>query len=160
MQFYKWFAVSLIIVTQIIAGCGGGGGITQPTSKTATLKFYSQSTNISQLISGFLLTVILPVGSVLQVDSSGVPLSSSVYLSGQFAGVTPFKPNTYDRASRTLTVNPASSNEYRLGEILTVIITVPINYVPNQSDITTSFGAWSPSGVGPLDAVTATFTFN
>ena len=134
--------------------------VTLPTTKTATLKFYSQSANASELISGFLLTVILPVGSVLQVDSSGTPLSSSVYLSGQFAGVTPLIPNTYDRAARTLTVNPASTNECRLGEILTVIITVPISYVPSPSDITTSFGAWNPSGVGPLDTVTATFTFN
>ena len=131
-----------------------------PTTKTATLKFYSQSTNPSELIGGFLLKVILPVGSVLPVDSSGTPLSSAVFLSGQFAGVTPFKPNTYDRAAMTLTVNHASTNEYHLGEILTVNITVPISYVPNASDITTSFGAWSPSGVGPLDTVTATFTFN
>ena len=133
--------------------------ITLPTTKTSTLKFYSQSTNQSELLGGFLLSVILPVGSLLPVDSSGVPLFSAVFLSGQFTGASP-QINTYDSVSRKLTVNFASSNDYRLGEFMTVIMTVPFSYVPNPSDITTSFGAWSPSGVGPLDTVTATFTFN
>jgi hypothetical protein len=132
--------------------------ITLPTTKSATLKFYSQSSNSSELINGFLLTVILPVGSVLPVDSSGVPLSSSVYLSGKFAGVTP-QINTYDSVSRTLMVNYASANEYSLGEFTTVIITVPYSYVPDLSDVTKSFTAWNSSG-SPSPTATATFTFN
>lgn len=132
--------------------------ITLPTTKNATLKFYSQSSNSSELINGFLLTVILPVGSVLPLDSSGTPLSSAVYLSGKFEGVIPLL-NTYDSATRTLTVNYASADEYSLGEFATVIITFPYSYVPKISDVTQSFTAWNSSGAQSLTA-TATFTFN
>jgi hypothetical protein len=130
-----------------------------PTTKIATLKFSSQSTNSNELIGGFLLTVILPVGSVVPVDSSGVPLSSAVYLSGKFAGAFA-NTTTYDSVSRTLTVNYASTNEYNLGEFTTVIITVPISYALNASDILHTYAAWSPSGAGPSSSATATFTFN
>ena len=139
--------------------------ITLPTTKTATLKFTSQSTNSNELIGGFLLTVILPAGSVLSVDSSGVPLTNSVFLSGQFSGISPLPPTpsycpiTYVSASRTLTVNPASAYEYRLGEFTTVRINVPYSYLPNTNDVITTFTAWSPSGVQSVTA-TATFTFN
>ena len=141
--------------------------ITLPTTKTATLKFSSQSTNPNELIGGFLLTVELPVGSVLPVDAVGIPLSSAVYLSGEFeVGPPPlhlppdYCPITYDIVSRTLEINPFSTNEYNVGELLTVIINVPISYELKTSDIKTSFKAWSPSGAGPLETVTVTFTFN
>ena len=137
-------------------------------TKTVTLVFSSQSTVPNELIGGFSLTVVLPVGSVLPVDTDGVPLSSAVYLSGEFEVDPPpplpppeFRPITYDIVSRTLEVNPIpTTNEYNVGEFLTVIINVPISYELKTSDIMTSFKAWSPSGTGPLETVTVTFTFN
>lgn len=159
MQCSKWHAVLLLIVAIMFVGCGGNDGtISLPTTKTATVKFTSNSINASELLSGFYLIVTLPVGSTLQVGSSGAPASSAVYLSGKFAGASP-QINAYNSASRTLEVNYASSINYSLGEFMTVVINVPYSYVPNTNDIVQSFTAWNPSGVQSVTA-TSTFTFN
>ena len=133
--------------------------ITLPTTKTVTLKFSSQSTIPGDLINGFDLTVTLPVGSVLPTDSSGAPLPSAVYLSGQFAGNVP-QILDYDSALQQLTVKYASSNDYQLGEFITILFTVPVSYIPNMSDVAHSFVAWGLPAGTPIPSVTETATFN
>lgn len=163
MNAYKIIAYVVVMSILLLSGCGGGGGAdtsTPPSTKTATLKFSSQSTIPSDLIGGFKLTVTLPVGSVIPTDSAGVPSSSAVYLSGKFAGATAIPPIiSYDSTLRKLTVTYASTNNYELGEFLTILLTVPNSYVPNASDITYLFTAWDP-GTIEMPTVTAIATFN
>jgi len=105
--------------------------------KTSTLKFTTQSSNSGNLIGGFDFSVVFPVGSSLAVDANGIPLSSSVFFTGVFAGAsTASTVITYDAVLRKLTVSYASSDSYSLGEFLTVVINVPVSYVPNTSDVT------------------------
>jgi hypothetical protein len=166
MRYIKFHAVLLALIVQTITGCGGGGGdtgtvIVQPTTKTATLKFFSQSSNPADLIGGFKLTVTLPVGSSIPTDASGVPLSSAVYLSGQFAGGTSLSPIClYEPALRKLTVTYASASSYQLGEFITILVTVPSGYVPNPSDINyLPLEAYAPLTGVLLPTITATATF-
>jgi hypothetical protein len=126
--------------------------------KTVTVKLFSQSTNSGDLIGGFLLKVTLPVVSVLQTDSAGIPLSSAVFLSGKFAGANP-QDLSFDSTSQ-LSVSYASSNEYPLGEFITIIFTVPGGYVPSTADLWYSFEAFAPSSGSSLSTVTATASFN
>ncbi len=125
--------------------------------KTATLKFTTQSSNLGDLIGGFDFSAILPAGSSLSVDASGIPLAASVYFSGVFSGAsTASSLVTYDNALRKLSVSYASSSGYALGEFLTVVINVPVSYVPNNSDITSiTLNAFTPIGGAALPTVTA-----
>ncbi|MBV5338843.1 MAG: hypothetical protein J0665_04690 [Deltaproteobacteria bacterium] len=178
MRFLKCYAVLLVIImAQTIAGCGGGGGggTPLPTTKTATLKFSSQSTNSGDLIGGFNLTVTLPSISAIQteikLDSEGaavaVPLSSIVFLSGKFQNAAILTANTvaYNSITRELKINYPTTNSYELGEFITILVTVPSSYVPNPADINSNFEyeAFAPfdgiSGGNPLEA-TATASFN
>ena len=162
MRFLKCCSVVLAITVQMITGCGGGGGggaaaippVT--TTKTATLKFYSQSTNSGDTLSGFDLTVTLPTGSVISTDANGVPLSSAVYLSGNSAG---YLFASYDSTLRKLSANSGNSSSYALGEFITILVTVPSSYVPKMSDITYSFTAWGLPAGTPIPTITATGTF-
>jgi len=162
MRLIKYCALLLAITIQLIAGCGGGGGGgggTTITTKTATLKFASQSANPSDLLGGFLLTATLPQGASVPTDSSGIPLANAVFLSGQFAGAVP-QIIGYDSVLRKLTVNYASSNSYQLGEFITVLVTVPLSYVPSSSDVSYTFKAFAPLTGLDLPSVTATALFN
>lgn len=162
MRLLFRYAVLLSVMVQMIAGCGGGGGGSSapapPSTKTVTLKFSSQSTSVGVLFSGFDLTVTLPAGSVLLTDASGVPAPSAVYLSGQFAGAVPQNID-YNGSLRKLTVSYISVNDYYPGEFMTIVFTVPTSYVPNTSDISSSFSAWDLNGV-KVTTVTASPAFN
>jgi hypothetical protein len=272
MKFYKWYAVSLFMFVQIIAGCGGGGGgggaivlppadttapnvisftmpptsssmtvgisnfsavdtvgvtgymvtesatapaasasgwfssepasftfatagtktayawakdaagnvstsrsagvaITLPTTKTVTWKISSGSATQVERIGGFELTVILPVGSVVPTeiknDSNNnpvvVPLPSAVYLSGIFQGASALSSNTfsYDNAFRELKINYPTTDNFGLGEFITIVTTVPISYTPSTNDINiTLFKAFAPLTGANLPSVTATAAFN
>ena len=160
----------------ILQGCGGGGGGGGSTgsnggvtTKTATIIFSSQdSTDPSQTLGGFDLTLdlsALPAGAQILTDSNGVPLTSSVFLSGEFAGSSLNSTgvnNTYDSSTRVLTINYPSTQSYSLGQFLTVIVSVPNTYTPNVADInghyTTAF--YEPGTGNPLSSVTASATFN
>ena len=136
--------------------------VSNAVGKTATLKFISQSSNPSDTIGGFDLTVTLPVGASIKTDVSGVPLSTSVYLSGQFAGLTfgQFSVLIYDSSSRTLTIKYPTSNSYGLGEFITIVCDVPITYTPNFADVAYTYVAYAPLTGLQMPAVTATGTFN
>ena len=162
MRNFKFHVVWLALFVQTITGCGGGGGgatgavTAPPATKTATLKFYSQSTIPGDTLSGFDLTVTLPTGSVIATDASGVPLSSAVYLSGSSAG---YLFTSYDSTLRKLTANSGNASSYALGEFITILVTVPSSYVPKTSDITYSFTAWGLPAGTPIPTITATATF-
>jgi hypothetical protein len=129
-------------------------------TNTRILKFFSQSTNPADLIGGFDLTVTLPAGSAIPTDTSGVPLSSAVFLSGQLAEGSSYSPIlSYDSVLRKLTVNYASANSYQLGEFITILVTVPNGYVPNPADITYLFKAYAPFTGIQMPTVTATATY-
>jgi len=150
----------LSIMVQTIAGCGGGGGgsSTAPSTKTATLKLSTQSINSGDLISGFDLKLTLPVVSALPIDASGNPLPGMVHLSGKFAGAVsiPSQGISYNSALRELTVIYSSADSYSLGEFITVLMVVPVSYVPNMSDINiTLFTAGAPITGNPMPTVTA-----
>jgi len=153
----------MAFIVQVITGCGGGGGETTGTpssTKTATLKFSSQSTNSGDQIGGFDLNVTLPAGATISTDAAGIPLSSSVYLSGQFAGATTLSPiMSYDNALRKLSIHFASASSFQLGEIITIMVSVPTSYAPSTGDITYLFNAFAPVTGNPMTAVTATAAF-
>lgn len=162
MQAFKLIALMVGMSALLLSGCGGGGGgtITVPSTKTATLKFSSQSTNIGDLISGFTLDVSLPAGSVIPTDAPGFPLSNAVYMSGEFNGaIFIFPVNPYESALRKLSLLYASDNSYQLGEFVTILVTVPSSYVPQMSDVKYLFAAWDSTG-NLMPTVTATATFN
>lgn len=168
MRFLHYCVFMLSLLFLFIAGCGGGGGGSStisptPTTKTATLKLSTQSSiNTTALIGGFDLKVTLPVVASLQTDASGTPLTSAVFLSGQFAGPN-FSPSTsYNSATHQVTVIYGSSNTYSLGEFITIVMTVPSNYFLNQSDIiVNTFIAGEPITGNPIPTVTATvLSFN
>ncbi|MDD2852697.1 MAG: hypothetical protein PHY09_12475 [Desulfuromonadaceae bacterium] len=132
---------------------------TASVSITPTLKFTSHSANSGEQIGGFDLIVILPVGCSVTADATGVASSSAVYLSGQFAGEVP-QTKYYDAASRTLTIMFASPDIYQLGEFLTILITVPNGYVPNENDIIiATFAAYAPTTGNPMPSVSATASY-
>ncbi|MDD2735672.1 MAG: hypothetical protein PHF56_17180, partial [Desulfuromonadaceae bacterium] len=69
MKYYKWYAVSLLMVVQIIAGCGGGGGggtvVLPPADTTApTLSSFSLSSTSASLT--------VPISSLTATDNVGV----------------------------------------------------------------------------------------
>jgi hypothetical protein len=132
--------------------------ITLPTTKTVTLTFSSQSTNSGDLITGFDLTATLPVGSVLPTDLFGVPLPSTVYLSDKFVGNVP-QILDFDSLTQQLKVNYAGTSTHQLGEFITIIFTVPVSYVPNTSEISSSFTAYDGGG-NMISTVSAIATFN
>ena len=164
MGLIKYHTVLLVLLLLTISGCGGGGGggdtdsgSVPPTTKTATLKFFSQSTNPGDKLSGFDLSVTLPAGAFIPTDISGVPLSSVVYLSGNSSGLL---DASYDSSMRKLTANSGNLSSYDLGEFITILVTVSDSYVPRVSDITYSFTAWGLPAGTPMPTVTATATFN
>jgi len=158
-----WSAAASLLI-MVISGCGGGGGSATGGSatKTATLVFSSYST--SSQIGGFALTVTLPKEVTVKTDSTGAPLSSVVYLSGQFSGSLPSAGVTYDTTSGTsnkLTIIDGSSSGYA-GEFLTIRCDVPIGYTPDVNDISYSASFWSSdlNNVGVLPNAYAKATFN
>lgn len=163
MQFINKSWIILAIIALFISGCGGGGGSSTPppTTKQATIVFTSQSTNLSDTLGGFDLSVTLPVGSSITTDASGAPLTSDIYLSGQFAGstITPVGI-TYDATTRTLSIHYPSANSYSLGEFLTVICNVPLTYTPNTTDLSYTTIFYEALTGSVLNTVTATATFN
>ncbi|MSM38709.1 MAG: hypothetical protein GJT30_03685 [Geobacter sp.] len=161
MQFINRSWIILAIIAFFISGCGGGGGSSTPppTTKQATIVLSSQGT--PSQIGGFELSLTLPPGATMLTDVGGTPLSSEVFLSGQFAAYT-LLPGTvsYDVATRTLTVAFATSNSVPLGEFLTVRCTVPIAYTPDPNDLSYTTLFFAPITAAELPSVTATVTFN
>jgi len=166
MRFTYCRAAMLSIIFQAIVGCGGGGGGSgggggDVTVKTATLKYYAQSSNPADQYSGFDLNVTLPAGSVLPTDAAGVPLAGTVFSSGQFAGPpSSFLNVSYVSTTRKLSINGASFNNNNLGEFITILVTVPSSYVPNVSDVITVLFSAYDSGGNLMTSVTADKTFN
>ena len=167
MKFLTLLSAVIGVQIMIISGCGGGGGSGVSgssvnggsTTKTTTLVFSSYST--SAQIGGFDLTVTLPKEVTIKNDSSGAPLSSVVYLSGQFAGSVLDYSNgvNYSSASNTLKVSYPSTSGHAVGEFLTISCDVPASYTPNITFINYSATFYSTSG-GVLNDVYAKATFN
>ena len=151
MKLLTLLSAMIGVQIMIISGCGGGGGSGGSvnggsTTKTATLVFSSYST--SAQIGGFDLTVTLPKEVTIQTDSSGTPLSSVVYLSGQFAGsVLDYTDGVnYSSSSNIMKIIYASTSSHALGEFLTISCNVPASYTPNLAFINYSATFYSPSG--------------
>ena len=120
--------------------------VTVANLKTAKLIFSSYSTNPADQLGGFDLTVKLPAGASIKTDAAGVPLSTAVYLSGQFAG-SAFVLNACIRQQPKVIIDRICKlvNSYDLGEFLTVICDVPSSYTPNVNDVVIqTFTAFSP----------------
>ncbi|WP_223922019.1 hypothetical protein [Geobacter sp. AOG2] len=110
------------------------------------------------------MTVTLPKEVTVKTDSTGAPLSSVIYLSGQFSGSLPSAGVTYDTessASNQLIIVDGSSSGYA-GEFLTIRCDVPVSYTPNINDINYSASFWSSdlNNVGVLPNAYAKATFN
>ena len=160
MRFLLGCVLMLGLMVLSIAGCGGGGGGGggDGSTKTATLKLSTQSSvNPAALIGGFDLKITLPSVASLPVDASNTPLPSAVFSSGQFAGVNFSPGSSYFSASHELTVVYGSANSYALGEFITIVMTVPTSYDPNQNDIVNSinFRAGEPGIGNTVPGVTA-----
>jgi len=154
MRFLHYCVLLLSLTALLVAGCGGGGGggggtptNPPPTTKTATLKLATQSSlNPAALIGGFDLKVTLPAVASLPTDASGTPTSGTVLSSGQFAGSDFSIGSSYAASSHELTVIYGSANSYPLGEFITIVMTVPVSYVPNMNDvIITLFNGRAPT---------------
>jgi hypothetical protein len=86
MRFYKWFALSLIIIVQIIAGCGGGGGgaavvlppidITAPTVNLFTMPTTATSSAVA--VTGLTASDNIGVIGYLITESSTAPVASAI----------------------------------------------------------------------------------
>ena len=140
MRFLHCCVLLLSFMALVIAGCGGGGGgggsSSPPTTKTATLKLSTQnSIDPAVLIYGFELSLTLPSVASLPIDASGTPLQEAVSSSGQFDGADFSIGSLYDNASHQLNVNYGSLVSHTLGEFITIVMTVPVSYEPNNNDI-------------------------
>jgi len=162
----------LAILLLSIVGCGGGGGgggggTTPPTTKTATLKYYTQSLNLSDQYRGYDLKVTLPIGAVIPTDANGVPLAGYVFSSGKFA-LPPLPDGTsstyinanYDSASRNLIVQGISFVDINIGEFITVLVSVPVNYDPNPNEVVTDLYSARDSRGIQIPAISVVKSFN
>ena len=162
MRFLHSRVLMLSFMVLSIAGCGGGGGgggsSSPPTTKTATLKLSTQG-NVGDVIGGFDLYVTLPSVASLQVDATttpSTPLPSALFSSGQFAGANFSPGSSYNSASHELTVIYGSANSYALGEFITIVMTVPFGYVPNNNDIViNNFRGGEPVTGNTISTITA-----
>ena len=174
MRYLKITTVLISVMTFMLSGCGGGGGGGGggPTvsTKSATLILSYQKTNVSDEIGGFDISITLPAGASIKVDGSAVPLSTSVFLSGDFKDLvlnpTGIAYNSDVSATQKKLVvsagnltNPISMQ----GGFMTVVCDVPVAYTPNINDVLISpvnppniFTAQSGGGGIPV-SVSATF---
>ena len=173
MRYLKITTVLISVMTFMLSGCGGGGGGGGggPTvsTKSATLILSYQKTNVSDEIGGFDISITLPAGASIKVDGSAVPLSTSVFLSGDFKDLvlnpTGIAYSDVSATQKKLVViaanftNPTSMQ----GGFMTVVCDVPVAYTPNINDVVISpenppniFAAQSGGGGIPV-SVSATF---
>jgi hypothetical protein len=164
MRFVTWQAVFLLLIVQILTGCGGGGGSApdpSPTKKTVEVTFRSQSADAA-LMAGFDLDVTFPPGTILATDASGIPLSSAVVLTGVTGGFGNANPQSvikYDSNLYKLTAHYATAGEYKIDSyLLTIRLTVPASYTPNVSDLLYSLIVYDLSGKRLTVVTTPTFT--
>jgi len=133
--------------------------LSNPATKQATIVLSSQGT--PSQIGGFELSLTLPAGATVLTDVGGTPLSSEVFLSGQFAAYALLSDQvSFDVATRTLHVAFATSNSIPLGEFLTVRCNVPLAYTPDVNDLSYTTLFFEPNTAVELSTVTATATFN
>lgn len=159
MRFLQYCFLMMGLMLLLIPGCGGGGGgsspLPPPTTKTVTLTLSTQG-NVGDMMGGYDLQLTLPTVASLSTDTSGTPLSNAVFSSGQFVGADILPGSSYIGASHQLKVFYGSTNSYALGEFITIVMTVPVSYVPNNSDILNiSFLAHAPISGNDMPWITA-----
>lgn len=156
MRFITWRVAFLILISQMITGCGGGGSTAAPT-QTVTMKLTTHSLVSVNDNSGFDLIVTLPSGASLATDATGAPSAAAVFLSGQFAGATLLPANFLYDGLRELKVSYASANNYQLGEFITIRVSMPMSYKFDPNDfVISSFQAISLVTGIAIDSVTVT----
>jgi hypothetical protein len=157
-----FFAMAVITMF----GCGGGGGVSQPT--TATLKLSTAGTAGTH-IRGIEVTVVLPKGVTVNATSTINPAiqetnAGVVVLSGATTAdplaFSQLKPTaTYTPATDTVPgkvkIGLAAQSDFNLGEFITVNTVIAAGNFPLATDFTLEeFTAFDINGAVVIPALT------
>lgn len=145
-------ALALVVLTALLAGCGGGGGAADP-GPVGNVTLTVKALGAPATLYGVQFKVALPAGVILATQPSGELASGVVVPSAGASGAG--MVTTYDRTAtpQTLSVSLISGTGFPSGDMVTVAVSAPLAAtVQADSFVFSEFAAYAdftglPAGV-------------
>ena len=135
-------ALALVVLTALLAGCGGGGGAADP-GPVGNVTLTVKALGAPATLYGVQFKMALPAGVILATQPSGELASGVVVPSAGTSGAD--LVTTYDRAAtpQTLSVVLLSGTGFPAGDMVTVAVSAPVTAtVQADSFVFSEFAAY------------------